>query len=231
MAEGHTGVRGDGQRGVTDAQRTGRHGGRPPAQPTALRYNASVLVLRHEGPRPGPGWHRHGTTPKLLLLVDRSWLRPVLLLKQRWLHVATGTTRHDRPVWDIPGHTFAMDVVVLTLAAWLVDGPGLHATDWPWHHPRPARRTVQRWAAHLAPHADRWLQHARGHVLDFVAPRPLEELLPAGGIPPPGRVRTRIRDGATAWQLRDVVWMLKNVAHSVPIPLLELLGVARWRWP
>jgi len=191
-----------------------------------------VLVLHHEGRRPGPGWHRHGTTSKFLFVVDEGRLRLVLLRKQRWLHVASGTTRHDRPFWDIPRHAFAMDVVVLTLAAWLVAGAGLHNTDWTWTKPRPARRTVQRWAARLAPHADAWLQQARERILDFVAPRPMEELLPAGGIPPPRRVRAFSQGNVLmAGKLRDVVWLLKNVAQSLSIPLLKLLGVARWRWP
>lgn len=226
------GVRGYGGREGADAQRERRHVRRTPALPTGARYGLTVLVLHHEGLRPGQGWHRHGTTPKFLFIVDQRRLRLVLLRKQRWLHVASGTTRHDRPFWDVPRNAFAMDVVVLTLAAWLVAGGGLHSTDWPWTRPRPTRRTVQRWAAHLAPHADAWLQEARERILDFVAPRPLEELLPAGGIPPPGRVRAFNQGNVlNAGKLRDVVWLLKNVAQSLSISLLELLGVARWRWP
>lgn len=192
---------------------------------------ASVLVLHHQGLRPGADWHRHGTTPKILLFVDQGRLQPVLLLKQRWRHVSSGTTRHDRPFWDVPNQRFAADVVVLTLAAWLVAGNGLHHTDWPWASERPARRTVQRWAAHLAPHAGRWLQHTRERILDFVAPRPLEDLLPTGGIPPPRRVRAFSQENVHACKLRDVVWLIENVAQSLSILVADLLGVARWRWP
>lgn len=192
-----------------------------------------MLEIRHSGPRPGPGWHRHGTTTKTLVTVVDDQLACVVVHKQRWLEVATGRTCHDRPVWDAPNSRYGFDVVVLTLAAWLLGAVGLHATDWAWDDDRPARRSVQRWAADLARHADDWLQRSRRRLVEHVAPRPLEELLPAGGIPPPAgaRVRNRQGDVAVAGQPRDVVWLLKNTAHALCIPLRKLLVVARWRWP
>lgn len=186
--------------------------------------------IRHSDARPGRGWHKHGVTSKRVWLVFDRRLEVVVLDKQRWLHVATGTTRHDRPVWDIPGHTYGLDVVVVVLATWLAGADGLHRAPWPWPQERPARRTVQRWHAALLPHAGAWLQHARVQILDYVAPRHLEEVLPAG-IPPP-RGRTRGQEGALpARQLRDVTWIHHAVARALCIPLSRLLGVARWRWP
>lgn len=192
-----------------------------------------MLELFHADPRPGPGWHRHGTTTKSLPGVTGRRLLPIRLLKQRWLDAATGHTRHDRPVWDSPHAGYALDVVVLTLHAWLLSQCGVHLVDWPWDDTdRPCTRTVQRWAAALAPHADDWLQRSRERLMHHVAPRPLEDLLPAGGIPPPEGARLRNRQGDTAApsKLRDVVWLLENVAQAQSISIRTLLVVARWRW-
>ena len=192
-----------------------------------------MLVVEICFERPGEGWHAHGFTSKTLLVLRGTELVPILLKKQRWLHVATGTTRHDRPLYDRPGAMYGFDVVVLTLAVWLVGAVGLHRADWPWDDDKPARRTVQRWTARLAPLAVEWLQTARERFIDHVAPRPLEELLPAGGIPPPEGARSRQakKPSTAACQLRDVVWLHENVARALSIPLRSLLVVARWRWP
>lgn len=193
-----------------------------------------MLQATHRGPRPGPGWHAHGTATKRILTVVEGRLALVELRKQRWLDVATGRTLHDRPVYDIPGSPFGLDVVVLVFGVWLLGDAGLHEVDWPWSNSaRPCRRTVQRWRAHLAPHAEDWLQRSRRRILEHVAPRPLEEVLPTGGIPPPGAVRrTRSTgDPSQAWRLREITWILNNVALDPPIPVRSLLVVARWRWP
>jgi len=192
-----------------------------------------VLEVFYTDERPGPGWHRHGTTSKALPGVVGRHLVPVRLSKQRWLHVETGRTRHDRPAWDSPNAGYALDVVVLTLCAWLVTSRGLHHIDWPWDDAeRPSRRTVQRWAAALAPRAPDWLQVSRKHLIDHVAPRPLEDLLPTAGIPPPEGARLRSSQGAvvSATQLRDVVWLHNHAAQALSIPIRALLVVARWRW-
>ena len=192
-----------------------------------------MRVVYHCGERPGPDWHRHGTTDKFLWVIVGFRLRRWLLRKQRWRHRITGKTRHDRPWYDVPRHRYGFDVALVVLAAWLLTDAGLHAVDWPWSDDRPATRTVQRWAAELAPHAGTWLQASRQRLVDYVAPRPLEDLLPAGGIPPPRGARSRSSQGdaVQARQLRDVVWLHENVARALCIPLRLLLGVARWRWP
>lgn len=191
-----------------------------------------MLELRYAEDRPGPGWHRHGTTVRWLWIVHDGRLQRLRLYKQRWLNTATGGTRHDRPFFDPPRYSYGLDAIILTLATWLLSNRGLHAVDWPWATERPARRTVQRWAAFLAWHADSWLQESRSRILDYVAPRPLEELLPAG-IPPPRGVRLRTSRGNvhSAGKLRDVVWLHKKAAQALGITVRLLLGVARWRWP
>lgn len=190
-------------------------------------------VIRFGGERPGPGWHRHGTTAKTIPLQVSGRVVRFLLLKQRWLHKATGRTLHDRPFYDAPGFQFGFDIVVVGLAAWLVGSVGLHAVGWPWDDDGPSCRTVQRWAARLAELADDWLQTSRTRILDYVAPRPMEDLLPAGGIPPPegARLRSSQGDVRQAWPLRDVVWLHEKAAQALSIPIRQLLGVARWRCP
>lgn len=190
-----------------------------------------MLAVPFSDARPGPGWHRHGTTDKTLWILRAGRPTPIVLQKQRWLHVASGTTRHDRPVWDSPRSRYGLDLVIATLGAWLLATAGLHAVDWPWDDPRPARRTAQRWAAALGPLAEDWLQASRKRILDYVAPRPLEELLPAGGIPPPRGARSRCQGGvAMTSKLRDVIWLHENVARALSISIRQLLVVARWRW-
>jgi hypothetical protein len=133
-------------------------------------------------------------------------------------------------VWEVPRSRFALDVVVATLAVWLFSERGVHAVEWPWGTEAPARRTAQRWAAFLIPLAARWLQTARDHLIRHVAPRHLEEILPEGGIPPPGGRSLRTRR-VQASQLPDVVWIYQKTAHALSISLRQLLVVARWRWP
>lgn len=188
-----------------------------------------MLTLPFRAERPGPGWHAHGTTSKRVVLFRDGDLISLRVEKQRWLHVATGKTRHDRPFWDQPRSPYGVDLVVLTLAAWLLGARGLLHAAWPWaDQERPARRTVQRWARHLAPHADAWLQATRG--APNVASR-LEENLPAGIPPPGGRRALHQRNVLWAGKLRDVIWTHERAAHLLGIPMSTFLGVTRWRWP
>ena len=62
---------------------------------------------------------------------------------------------------------------------WVTSGLGLHRVNWPWNTESPSRRTVQRLAADAAT----WEQAIKTALIEFVAPRHLEELLPAGGLP------------------------------------------------
>lgn len=190
-----------------------------------------ALVLDHHGERPGPvdQWHAHGWTEKTVLVL-RGRTEPLLILrlrKRRWLHLDTGTTVHSRPCWDLPYRRFGLDVIVLGLALWMFGELGLHRLQLPWLRPQP--RTLQRWVAALGPHARTWLHAVRTQLIDLVAPRHLEEALPAGGIPPPA-ARFVDRD-SFACRLGDVVWTHDKVAQSLRMPIRQLLCVARWRWP
>jgi hypothetical protein len=191
----------------------------------------AVLIVHHPGHRPGPvdQWHVHGWTTKDLWILDGldGPLLTIRLIKRRWKHVATDSTVHSRPCWDLPYRRFGLDVMTVALFLWLFGEHGLHRAKLPWSRPEP--RTLQRWAAALAPHARRWLQQARAQFLDLVAPRHLEEVMPAGGIPPPA-ARFVHRD-SFACRLGDVVWTHNQTAQSLCMPIRQLLVVARWRWP
>lgn len=188
---------------------------------------------RHRDVRPGPEWHAHGVTTKrvwVLASLSPPQLARVELLKQRWRHRESGRTRHDRPAWDVPGSPYGLDVVFFVLGCWLLAVTGLHATDWPWPDERPARRSVQRWLRRFAQDADTWRQAVRLATIELAAPRPLEGILPTGGIPPPeGRTRCH-RVHAPACKLRGVAWFLESAAQSFSISIRSLLVAAQRRW-
>lgn len=188
-------------------------------------------VYRHYGVRPGDRFHAHGTTDKRICVLDHDRLVWVVLRKQRWLDPDTRQTCHCRPIWDVPGSPYGLDVQVFLLGRWLVSALGLLRVDWPWADARPSRRSVQRWAARLAPDATAWLQAAREALIERLAPEPLESNLPTGGIPPPeGRTRCS-RLSAPACQLRGVTWLLSTAARVTRIPLRCLLEEAHRRFP
>ena len=191
----------------------------------------SPTIFRYSAERPGPGWHAHGSTSKLLWAVDTNGLCLLLLVKQRWLHVDTGTTRHDRPVWDTPGSHYGLDVMFVVIYVWVTSGLGLHRVDWPWNTESPSRRTVQRQVQRLAADAATWEQAIKTALIEFVAPRHLEELLPAGGIPPPKGRTGRSQDSTFADKLYGGVWLTNELAQNLSITVRSLLVLARRRWP
>lgn len=187
-------------------------------------------VIVWPGSRPGPSWHAHGTTLKHLWVLDGERLAWVQLRKPRWRHVRTGVTRHDRPAWDVPGSPYGLDVAFIVVTVWLSSAVGLLCTDWPWDDDRPSRRSVQRWARRLKPEADAWLRAIRLAAIELAAPRPLEEYLPTGGIPPPAGRSLRSPDTATAWRLQSSGWTMKEAARTLSMPIRTLLVEARRRW-
>lgn len=193
---------------------------------------AKPLTICFNGDRRGPEWHAHSTTTKWIWLIVADRLRQLRLrrsqvVKQRWKHVETGKTIHSRPAWDVPHSPYGLDVAFALIALWLLAGTGLHHLDWPWADDRPSRSTVQRWLARLDPDGELWLQAIRNAVIEHVAPRRMEEILPAGGIPPPeGRAR-RDQVIAHAGKLRSSAWILQEAAHSLTISIPSLLVVAR----
>ena len=151
-----------------------------------------------------------------------------MLKKQRWQEVSTKRTVHDRPLWELAWSSSTIDVVFLTLTAWLLSKDGLHRVAWPWSDEPPSRRTAQRWLERLRPDALRWQHAIRLAVIDRLAPRPLEEFLPTGGIPPP-KGRHTSQESAAVWQLHSGLWLLNRAAQQLGIPVSTLLVEARRR--
>jgi len=189
----------------------------------------ALLTLRYTGRRPGliHQWHAHGWTQKTIELLgkgDEPLLR-IRLVKPRWKSVETQRTVHSSPCWDLPYKRVGLDIIIVALGLWMLGELGIHQLDLPCHP-----RTLQRWARSLGPYARTWLQTARLQILEHVAPRHLEEMLPTGGIPPPA-ARFADHDSSYALPLGEVAWLHENIAQYLRIPLYQLLVVARWRWP
>ncbi len=84
----------------------------------------------------------------------------------------------------------------------------------------------QRWLDRLRPDALRWQDAIRLAVIDRLAPRPLEEFLPTGGIPPP-EGRHQSLWPAEVWQLQRGMWLTKTATHLLDSPVHTLLVEAR----
>jgi hypothetical protein len=203
----------------------------PPLSATCEGVRKPDVIMDYAEERPGEDWHAHGVTLKHLWVLGERKQRLVgRLRRQRWLRAVTKESRHDRPAWDVPNSAFGLDIMFVLLNVWLGGLVGLLHAQWPWTALRPSRRTVQRWAARLAPDAGPWLVAIRLACIELAAPRPLEENLPTGGIPPPvGRSR-RHSNPASASQLRCSGWILQSVARALCMPIRTLLTEARRRW-
>lgn len=99
--------------------------------------------LRFEGPRPGPGWHRHDWRPGRLAFASDRGAGDVLVERRRWRRHGTSETRQDRAPDEVGGLHFVRMVVLLPVAGWLLSGDGLHTFVDPAHAARPHPRAVQ----------------------------------------------------------------------------------------
>ncbi len=175
-----------------------------------IRREAGRWVYR--GDRPAPDCHAHGFTPKTLTLLHGLRLVDVVVYKQRWLW-SDGHTTHDRPPQDVSWSRYGLLVVFTTLRLWLEAPKGLLKVMWGWMPDRPDARSVQRWWRRLRPDALRWHQAIRAAVVDALAPRPLEEMFPAG-LPPPGGLSRFSGDAVLqAWQLHSGLTTLLDANH------------------
>ncbi len=149
-------------------------------------------TLFYEGPRPGPGWHRHDWRFRRFRLVDDHVVRHVVVARRRWRMAGSTTTRQDRTPDEVGGVGVVLLAVLLKLAGWVLSGVGLHVYD----EGRPAleavgsRRTLQRWLHRLLPDAARVQGALRTAVIERSEPQPVERLFP-GGVSPPVAIRCR----------------------------------------
>jgi hypothetical protein len=178
--------------------------------------------------RPGPDWYAHGTTPKTTWLLHTCGLSWATIHKQRWLHVLSGTTVHDRPAFEVPWSCFGLVAVLLALRSWWSSPRGLLEQRPPWRGRRPSRRTLQRWLAQLAPDALGWHAAMREVVVDRLAPSTLEELFPAGPDPPGTVARFGIH-GPEVWKLWNGLEILMKAAPTLSVPWSVLLVEAHRR--
>lgn len=196
----------------------------PPA-PGLHRINGR---LHYRSARPGPGWHAHGTTTQRVHILRDGRLTSLTLHKQRWLHVETGRTQHDRPDWLLPWSAFDIVAVFAAAWAWASSPKGLLQTPWPWASTRPSRRTVQRWWARLQAEGLAWQVAIREVLAEQLAPRPLKEMFPAG-LPPPGGGARHRKEAVKARQLTNGITLLQHGARQLSIPHATLLSQARRR--
>ena len=202
--------------------------------PTAIAPNGTVFC---RGTRPGPGWHCHGTTSRWLFVLDHGELVKVHLRKQRWLETATGRTRHSRPPWEEAWTAFGLCAVMTAMHAWLFATHGLHKVAWPWASARPSRRSAQRWRTRLRLDGRAWMVAIREAAIDLLTPRPLDEIVPVGGLPrgrepPPGAGASPPNpDSSQDRHLAEGVWLLTEVARQQSIEIRTVLAEAKLRWP
>ena len=186
-----------------------------------------LQTIEHRGSRPGPGWHRHGWTVRTLTIRIGRRLQRVLVKKQRWRHVATGKTLHDRPAWEFRWASATIDVAFHAVATRLQTAIGESKEPVPRSAATgpPSDRTVLRWLNRLRADALAWQHAIRLAVINRLVPRPLEEILPPGGVPPPAELRYRL-DRPTE-QLVAAVWFLVEATHHVDVAAHTLLVEAR----
>lgn len=184
--------------------------------------------LYFEGSRPGPEWHRHGTTLRRPRTLREGRVHRIVVWKQRWKHRETGETTHSRPPDDVPQIWSCSLILTLWLFARVAAEAGLHNLSPPLPSlERAARpRTVARWMARALPLAQHSAQALRHQLIEMCEPRPWEDILrKTSGIPPPQRRGPR---GATT--LRESLNAVLSVCRHVELPLARLLAGARGRW-
>jgi hypothetical protein len=77
-----------------------------------------------------------------------------------------------------------------------------------------------------------WLVAIRQAAIDLLSPRPLDEIVPMGGIPPPGQgARQKSSDPQQDTHLVEGIWILNEVAQQQSIEIRTVLAEAKARWP
>ncbi|GDX81621.1 hypothetical protein LBMAG42_34320 [Deltaproteobacteria bacterium] len=185
-------------------------------------------TLRFEGPRPGPGWHRHDWRPRHLPVVDAAGVHHVVIDRRRWRLHGTTTTRLDHAPDEVVFAHSTLVVVFLALCAWLLSADGLHR-----HASHPASlegvaclRTVHRWLHRLLPDAARVQEALRTAVVERSEPQPVERLFPGGLSPPVAVRRRRWKDPEATYRLVTGLAFLALGADALTTSATTLLAEA-----
>ncbi|MCP4239189.1 MAG: hypothetical protein GY772_01370 [bacterium] len=141
-----------------------------------------------------------------------------------WLEVATGQTVHSRHPSEFVGASATIDSVFRVVAR-LVDGEPHASPRGQLPTGQPSRRTAQRWRAGLLTKAQEWMHCIRLALINRLVPRPLEELFPLNGVPPPTPLRAR--SDVPFRHLRDALWLLFEGARRSNLSVHTLLVAAR----
>ena len=186
-------------------------------------------MLRHEGPRPGPGWQRHDWKRRSLRVVGDPGARHVVVARRRWRLAGTTTTRLDRAPDEVPWSGCALLVVFLRLASWLLSGEGVHRheVELPALEAVASRRAVQNWLHRLLPAASRVEGALRTAAIERSEPRPVERLFPGGLSPPVDARQRRWKDPGATYRLATGLAILARGAAALDTPATVLLAEAR----
>lgn len=83
--------------------------------------------FRYEAQRPGAGWHRHDWRPRRLAIASDAGVGVIEVQRRRWRLWGTTETRLDRALDDVGGIHFALLVVLVRAAGWLLSGDSMHS--------------------------------------------------------------------------------------------------------
>lgn len=186
-------------------------------------------VLRFEGPRPGPGWHRHDWRSRRLTVRRDAGLAETVVARRRWLRYGTTQTQVDITPDEVGATRVVTLLMLLKTAAWLLAGVGLHTHDDPLDPKEKAgtRRTVQRWLHRLLPDATRLQGALRTAVIERSEPQPIEKLFP-GGLSPPEVIRCRRwKDPDATYRLATALAFLVHGAAALSTSVTVLLAEAQ----
>lgn len=185
--------------------------------------------FQFEGPRPGPGWHRHDWRPRRLTFVRDGGLAEAVVARRRWLLFGTTETRVDRTPDEVGAARTVTLLMLLKIAAWLLSGVGLHTHDDPVDPTERAGspRTMQRWLHRLLPDAVHLQGALRTAVIERSEPHPIEQLFP-GGVSPPEAIRCRRwKDPVATYRLATALAFLVHGAVALSTSVTVLLAEAQ----
>jgi len=196
-------------------------------------YVRKGSALHFEGPRPGPGWHRHDQRPRTLAVLRPTGAERVVVYRRRWRLAGTTRTHQDRCPDEVGGLHVIVVVLLLKLWSWLSATRGLYHYDEivPALRKYGCERTVQRWLARMLPRALPLHRAIVDAVIERSEPRPVEQLFPGGLSPPDTLLRRRWLDPAgisTVWQ--GLAWLFGG-AIKLGVSTTALLAEVRRRTP